>query len=63
MNIYINPTKEDWQKLCERPVAAALMLEEIVASILKEVELNGDLALKNYTGKFDGVELSDLKVS
>ncbi len=63
MNIIVNPPKSDWSKLSERPVVSALMLEEKVSAILNEVQLKGDIALKNYTSEFDGVELTDLKVT
>lgn len=63
MNIIINPPKIEWQKLCERPAVNALQLEDKVNAILKEVQLNGDAALKEFTAKFDGVELTELKVS
>ena len=35
----------------------------IVSDIIDDVRLNGDNALKKYTEKFDGVSLSDFKVS
>ena len=63
MNILINPKKEDWNQLCERPVATAQMLEEKVSSIIEEVKLNGDAALLKFTATFDGVDLDNLKVS
>ena len=34
-----------------------------VSDILADVKESGDEALKNYTKKFDNVELDDLKVS
>ena len=34
-----------------------------VSDILADVKESGDEALKNYTKKFDNVELGDLKVS
>ena len=34
-----------------------------VSNILADVKESGDEALKNYTKKFDNVELDDLKVS
>ncbi len=63
MNILINPPKKEWQKLCERPAVNAFELEEKVTAILKEVQEKGDAALKAFTAQFDGVKLSELKVS
>ena len=63
MNILINPPKKEWQKLCERPAVNAFELEEKVTAILKEVQEKGDSALKAFTAQFDGVKLSELKVS
>ena len=34
----------------------------VVGKIMKEIELYGDLAIKKYTNKFDGVNISDTKV-
>ncbi len=36
--------------------------EERVISIIEEVKRNGDAALKKFTGRFDGVELTNIKV-
>ncbi len=63
MNILINPPKQEWQKLCERPAVNALQLEEKVTAIINEVSEKGDTALKKFTALFDGVQLTELKVS
>ena len=63
MEIYINPEKNKWPQLLQRPVFDTSSLEKIVTVILEDVKLNGDAAAKKYALQFDGVELNDLKVS
>ena len=62
-NIFINPLKEQWPEILKRPVFDGKSLENTVASILLDVQLNGDEAIKKYAAKFDGVKLEELKVS
>lgn len=38
-------------------------IEETVKKIIEAVQLNGDISLKYYTNKFDGVELETLEVT
>lgn len=57
------PNKPEWEALCQRPEIEKDALNEQVKSILKEVQLNKDEALFDFTKKFDGVELNSLKVS
>jgi histidinol dehydrogenase len=61
--IIINPEKNKWAKLLQRPALDTAMLEEKVAAILNDVKTNGDTAVKKYASMFDGVELNELKVS
>jgi len=63
MEIFINPEREKWLKLLQRPVLDTSALEEKVAAILQEVETNGDAAIKKYALQFDGVQLDELKVT
>jgi histidinol dehydrogenase len=63
MEIYINPEKNKWQQLLQRPVFDIALLETKVTNILQDVKLNGDAAVKKYAAQFDGVELADLKVT
>ncbi len=63
MEIYINPEKNKWRQLLQRPVFDTSSLEKIVTVILEDVKLNGDAAAKKYALQFDGVELNDLKVN
>ncbi|MBK7123240.1 MAG: histidinol dehydrogenase [Chitinophagaceae bacterium] len=61
--IFITPPKSDWQKMLQRPAIDYKQLETQVASVLEDVRLNGDSAVKKFTQLFDGVSLDDLKVS
>ena len=60
---FTNPEQKDWAEILKRPGFDSLSLEETVASILADVKLNGDAAVKKYAAKFDGVELNDFKVT
>ncbi len=62
-NIFINPLKEQWPEILKRPAFDSKSLENTVASILQDVQLNGDEAIKKYAAKFDGIKLEELKVS
>jgi histidinol dehydrogenase len=63
MNRIINPEKGTWPQILERPVLDIEPLMNEVESILKNVKLNGDKALREYCLKFDNVRLDELKVS
>jgi histidinol dehydrogenase len=63
MKIYNNPKKEDWPKILERPVLDVSGLHDTVQSILSEIKLEGDSALRKYSLKFDGVAPEQFLVS
>ena len=62
-NIIIEPGRNQWQPILQRPVMDTLALESKVAAILSDIKINGDSAVKKYTEAFDNVLLDDLKVS
>ena len=62
-NVFLNPLKEQWKTILQRPVMDSKTLEEKVAAIVLDVKLNGDVAVKKYAAQFDGVEIAQLKVS
>ena len=62
-NVFLNPLKEQWKTIMQRPVMDSKTLEEKVAAIVLDVKLNGDIAVKKYAAQFDGVEIAQLKVS
>lgn len=61
--VFINPLKEQWKEILQRPAFDSSSLESIVSPILLDVKLHGDDALKKYAVKFDGVAPEKLKVS
>lgn len=63
MKSYINPPKNSWQNLTERPTIPAENLEGKVREIIAKVRQNGDAALRQFAADFDQVELIDLQVS
>jgi histidinol dehydrogenase len=62
MQVLHNPPRTNWPALCRRPVVEADSLSATVESIAEEVRRNGDAALKSFTARFDGVQLSELGV-
>lgn len=63
MKTFNKPTKKQWAELAKRPVINQEQLTETVSSIINDVKLNGDNTLIKYACMYDGVELSNLKVS
>lgn len=63
MKLYINPEKNTWQQILQRPAFDYRQLESTVSAVLNDVKLNGDDAVKKYTAKFDAVELCEITVT
>lgn len=63
MQIYINPTQKEWNKLTQRPAINTMDLMGLVQQVFNEVQEHGDVALRQYTKKFDGAELNQMIVS
>lgn len=63
MKTYINPPKNSWEKILERPTFDVSDLYGKVQNILDIIKRDGDEALRKYTATFDGVELEDFRVS
>lgn len=63
MQYIVNPAREDWAELLKRPVFEQKDLESRVQPILDAVKHKGDEALKEFSSKFDQVDLKDLKLS
>jgi len=57
------PSREIWEALCSRPMADNSETDKIVRSVLKKVRSDGDKALRDFSGKFDGVIPDDFRVS
>ena len=63
MNIIRYPEKSEWKNIVERPHLDVSQLNETVASVLADVKLRGDEAVKGYELKFDHVDLPTLEVT
>jgi histidinol dehydrogenase len=62
MKIYNNPPKTDWPALLQRPAKDLSNLRGPVADIMQAVKTGGDAALRDFTARFDKVELAELAV-
>jgi len=56
------PERNSRTEILTRPTIDNSSLEKTVSEILLEVKTNGDAAVRKYSKKFDGIELSDLLV-
>ena len=63
MERIINPPKESWAELLKRPIQTFEQVEKTVNYIFKDVQLNGDEAVKEYAKKYDKVDLDSFVVS
>jgi len=63
MNKIINPPKNEWEVLLQRPTQTIEAIETTVTSIFDDVKRNGDDGVKRYTSIFDGVDLGEMYVS
>ncbi len=63
MEIIIEPKRKDWTRILKRPAKTFYDLEGIVKKVFKDIESNGDEALRRYTKKFDKVDLPEIAVS
>ncbi len=63
MQTYILPQKNQWLKLCQRPIFETADLDLPVAKIMEDVRIRKDEALFNYSKKFDNCSLENLIVT
>ncbi len=63
MQIIKYPERNKWNEYLARPTLNFEKIEEIVKPILFEIKKNGDDALRDFTKKFDLIDLEDLKVT
>ncbi len=63
MQTFINPGREKWAEIIERPKIDDAELRITVSDILKDVKENGDAAIKKYSLQFGKVLLKELKVT
>jgi histidinol dehydrogenase len=55
MKILINPTANELQQALAREKEEAVSLDSFISDVFREIEKNGDQALRNFTLQFDGV--------
>ncbi|MCM1356866.1 MAG: histidinol dehydrogenase [Staphylococcus sp.] len=63
MKIFVNPSRQTWDKLTVRNIPDDPAVSDAVASIISQVREHGDAALREMALKFDGAELESLEVS
>ncbi len=63
MEIYVNPSKDQWPSILARPEVDFPGLRDNVLTILETVRKEGDRALKDYTLAFDNAELREIQLS
>ena len=61
--IYENPSAEQLPELLKRPLFDSSKLEAAVSAVLKDIEEQGDDAVRRYTSKFDGVDIDAIQVT
>lgn len=63
MQFFDNPQPSEWNELLRRPSKPAAELRDTVSSVVNDVRRGGDVALRAYEQRFDGVALDSLRVS
>lgn len=63
MKTAIQPERQAWAELLQRPTLDTSSLDATVQRILDEIRADGDDAVRRYTSQFDGVQLDRLAVS
>jgi len=62
MKLIRYPEKSQWSEILARPALETAELTSTVNTILSDVKMNGDAALRRYTAKFEGCELDSFRV-
>ncbi|UAM99424.1 histidinol dehydrogenase [Polaribacter litorisediminis] len=63
MKTIINPPKENWSQILQRPTKTIDDIEKNVNQIFDDIQKNGDISVDKYTQLFDGVKLENTVVS
>lgn len=63
MKTFNNPPRQTWTQLCERPRLESGALDGTVRSILDKVKTSGDSALREFTLRFDQIDIHELRVT
>lgn len=62
MREYNDPPKKGWPLLCRRPVVVRAQLDKVLDEVFAAVKNCGDSALREYTGRFDKVNIDSPRV-
>lgn len=60
MKQFNNPSREEWSKLCQRPIQDFTQIDQLVDDVFIHVKEEGDAALMRYTEEFDNVRLEKI---
>jgi histidinol dehydrogenase len=63
MRTVINPNISEWPSLCERPSLELEFLDSTVRNILNRVKTSGDDALKEFSLRYDKVQIDNLEIT
>ena len=62
MQKIINPNRNEWEKLTQRPIVEQAALSDTVNRIFAEIKIDGDKAVKKYSHFFDKVDMESFAV-
>jgi histidinol dehydrogenase len=62
MKTFINPPQDTWSEILKRPLIDVSELYGKVQTILNEIKVEGDKAVKKFTSQFDGIQLDSILV-
>lgn len=63
MQKIIQPIREDWGQILQRPTQTVEDIESTVNEVFSEIKKKGDVAVAKYTSLFDGVSLDNFEVT
>lgn len=63
MNYSVYPIEAVWPELVRRPAVKVETIEPLAATVFAEVERRGDAACRDFTKKYDGVWVENLRVT
>lgn len=63
MKRFIRPPKSEWEGIAHRPLFNAQVLNDKIRPVLDTIKATGDSAVLHYTRQFDGVDLTNMRVT
>jgi histidinol dehydrogenase len=63
MKLYNYPERRLWVSLAARPQLNRGSLDQLVSAIINNVRSDGDRALRKYSKEYDGIAMTDLRVT